>query len=145
MARLRGIIIGVALALIAGCSLIGNAAKPAAVGIQTAIEYATAAYIQKAGTDTASQLARAKQVKAVAGELQALNMGTVTVAQLQTVLAGNVTNLSVPNQIAANGLIELIGQQIQVQQSTGVLNAANQAAVNTVLGYVLTVCGMYGA
>ena len=48
MARLRGIIIGVALALIAGCSLIGNAAKPAAVGIQTAIEYATAAYIQKA-------------------------------------------------------------------------------------------------
>ncbi len=127
-----------------GCSTINSMSATAGVIENSTIQFATAEYITKAGNTTA-QLARAQKVKAIAIEIQGLDNGTVSIAQLEAAIAADIAKLPVPDQILANELVAVIVANLGVQVQSGVLNAALQAQVNLIMNDVIAACKLFGA
>jgi hypothetical protein len=142
---------GLAAALIAlsGCASFNALTATQGTIFNNTVQFATAEYISKAGpagagnTAGPEQLARAQKVKGIALEIQGLDTGTVTIAQLQATVQADIAKLSPPDQILANGLLTAIVQNLGVQQQTGLLNTAVQAQINLVMNDVITACNFY--
>jgi len=138
-----------ALAALAGCATLNSLTATQGTIFNNTIKFATAEYISKAGpagpgnTAGPEQLARAQRVKAIALEIQGLDTGTVTVAQLQATIQADIAKLSPPDQILANGLLTVVVQNLGVQQQTGLINTALQAQVNLIMSDVLSACALY--
>jgi hypothetical protein len=141
--------VSVALVALSGCASINAITATQGTIFNQTVEFATAAYIAKAGpagvgnTAGPAQLARAQKVKAIALEIQGLDTGTITIAQLQATVQADIAKLSPPDQILANELLTIIVQNLGVQTQTGLLNTAVQAQVNLVMNDVITACNLY--
>jgi len=139
-----------ALAL-SGCATINGLTASQGVIFNQTVEFATAKYISQAGpggvgnTAGPAQLARAQRVKAIALEIQGLDTGTVTIAQLQATVQADIAKLSPPDQILANGLLQVVVDNLGVQTQTGLLNTAVQAQINLVMNDILAATKLYGA
>jgi hypothetical protein len=127
-----------------GCASINAASSTAGVVENSTIQFATAEFISKAG-DAAAQLARAQKVKAIAIEIQGIDSGTVTIAQLAATVSADIGKLPIPDQILANALVQAIVANLGIQVNTGVLNAALTAEINVVMKDIQAACALYGA
>jgi hypothetical protein len=116
---------------------------PAALGALV-LKWATAKYIEGAGATSADMLARAQTVKALASTLDAVAVGTMTLAQLATATAAELTsaNVSASTQILINGLLALLGGAIP---TGNLISAALGAEANVFLQDVIAVCTTFGA
>jgi hypothetical protein len=138
-----------ALTTLAGCATLNSLTATQGVIFNQTIEFATAEYISKAGpagpgnTAGPAQLARAQSVKAIALEIQGLDTGTVTLAQLEATIQADIAKLSPPDQILANGLLTVIVANLGIQTQTGLINTAIQAQINLVMNDVLAACALY--
>lgn len=138
------IVAALAATLLSACATINSLSSTAGVVENQTIQFATAEYIAQA-SGTAAQLARAQKVKAIAVEIQGLDTGTVTIAQLAATVQADIAKLSPPDQILANGLLTIIMANLGVQTQSGVLNAALTAEVNVVMNDVIAAAKLYGA
>jgi hypothetical protein len=127
-----------------GCASINAASSTAGVVENSTIQFATAEFISKAG-DAAAQLARAQKVKAIAIEIQGIDSGTVTIAQLAATVSTDIGKLPIPDQILANALVQAIVANLGIQVNTGVLSAALTAEINVVMKDIQAACALYGA
>jgi hypothetical protein len=145
------VLLFVAALALTGCATINGLTASQGVIFNQTVEFATAKYISQAGpagignTAGAAQLARAQKVKAIALEIQGLDTGTVTIAQLQATVQADIAKLSPPDQILANGLMQVVVDNLGVQTQTGLLNTAVQAQINLVMNDILAACKLYGA
>jgi ABC-type glycerol-3-phosphate transport system substrate-binding protein len=133
-----------AASLLSACATINSLSSTAGVVENTTIEFSVAEYIQHAGAAPA-QLVRAQKVKAIAIEIQGLDNGTVTVAQLEAAVAADIAKLQPAEQILATGLMQIIVANLGTQVNSGLLNAASTAVINTVMGDIITACTRFGA
>lgn len=139
------------LVALSACATLNSLTATQGVIFNQTVEFATAEYISKAGpagpnnTAGPEQLARAQSVKAIALEIQGLDTGTVTIAQLQVQVQADIAKLSPPNQILANGLLTVIVANLGIQVQTGPLNTAVQAQINLVMNDVIAACDLYVA
>jgi hypothetical protein len=133
------------LVLLSACSTVNSLSSTAGTVENSTIQFATATYITKAGSDPASQLARAQKVKAVAVEIQGYDTGTVSIAQLEAKVMADIGKLSPANQILANELMQIIVAQLGVQVQSGLLNASIVAQINVVMNDVIAACKLFGA
>ena len=130
--------------LLSGCAAINSLSASAGVIENSTIQFAAAEYIAKAGAP-AAQLARAQKVKAIAIELQGLDTGTVTLAQLEATVTADIAKLSPPDQILATALLQTIVANLGVQTQTGILSTAVSAEVSQVMKDVIAAAVLYGA
>jgi hypothetical protein len=132
-----------ALSLLSACATINSISSTAGVVENNTIQFAAAEYITQAGNQ-AAQLARAQKVKAIAVEIQGLDTGTVTIAQLEAAVQADIAKLSPPDQILATGLLQIIVANLSVQAQTGLLNTALTAEVNQVMNDVIAATKLFG-
>jgi hypothetical protein len=120
-------------------------ALPANIG-QLILKWATAKYIEAAGSTPAEWLARAQHVKSLASEIDQTVLGTLTVAQLQALTTADLSskNMKPSEQILVTGLVGLIANVLPAA-NTGLLSAALGADVNLVLVDIETVATSFGA
>lgn len=118
---------------------------PANIG-QLVLKWATAKYIEAAGTTAADWLARAQHVKALAVEIDQTVLGNMTIAQLQALTTADLTakNMKPSEQILVTGLVGLIATALPAA-NTGLISAAISADVNLGLTDVEAVCSSFGA
>jgi uncharacterized protein YceK len=138
------LLIGLLVAL-AGCATINSLSNTTTVAINTTVEFAAAKYISEAGSTAALQLARAKKVKAIAVEIQGIDTGSVTIAQLEATVAADIAKLSPDEQILATALMNLVITNLNVQVTTGVIATTVKAEINQVMADVIAAASLYGA
>jgi hypothetical protein len=137
----------VLVAMLGACSLIQKLESPAAqpfdaiavaVGVDTLV-----------GVNPATQAARAASIKAIALEVQAVNVGTVaTLATLESVAAAKVQALQLPPGDAAASQLLIAALSATVNSYVGKLGAnakANevQVDVGAVLAWVIAECDRF--
>lgn len=133
------------VSLFTGCAAFGGNSGQNTV-VNATIEFATAKYIERsAGNDATRRLNKAVEVKAVATQIQGLASGTVTLAQLDTALASSIGKLSPSDQLLANALVQVLLNEVNVKIQTGILTAAEAAAVKTIAQDVILATTLYGA
>jgi hypothetical protein len=135
----------VLVALLAGCATVNSLSSTATVILNTTVEFAAAKYISEAGSTPALQLARAQKVKAIAVEIQGIDTGTVTIAQLEATVAADIAKLTPDEQILASALMNLVITNLNVQVTTGVIATTVKAEINQVMVDVIAACALYGA
>jgi hypothetical protein len=133
------------LAALTGCATINSLSNTTTVAINTTVEFAASKYISEAGSTAALQLARAKKVKAIAVEIQGIDTGSVTIAQLEATVAADIAKLSPDEQILATALMKLVITNLNVQVTTGVIATTVKAEINQVMADVIAAAALYGA
>jgi hypothetical protein len=116
---------------------------PAALGALI-LKWATAKYIEGAGATSADMLARAQSVKTLATALDQAALGGITLAQLATMAAADLTKANVPisTQVLINGLIALIASAVP---TGNLITAALGAQADIFLKDVIATCTTFGA
>ncbi len=108
------------------------------------LKFAIAKYIEAAGAEPGAILARAQTVKAMATQIDAVALGTMTLTQLAAASAAELqkSNTSVSAQILINGLATLVGGALP---TGNLLTAALGAEANVFLKDVIDTCTTFGA
>jgi hypothetical protein len=134
------------VALLCGCSTINSLSSTVGIVENAAIQAGTdELIIKKGGPTTAGELALAQKIKAIAVEIEGIDSGTVTVAQLQATLAADIAKLTPAEQVLANALLEEVTVQLGVKVQQGLLSTAANAIVLSALQSVVTACQSFGA
>lgn len=111
-----------------------------------ALDFAVAKYIEGAGSAAGAMTTRAKDLKAIATEVQGVAEGTITIAELETDAAAALTakGLTVSEQILVTGLVNLLSSIIpSVNPTSGLLGAALAGDVNLFATQVISICNKY--
>lgn len=151
LAPYTGIIFTTVLALVCvAVMLAGCASSPSqaqATTARIAVSYATAKYIEKAGSP-ASQAARAGRVVAVVGQIENLASGdtSVTVSALRAFVAQRLpVDLSPADRVLAGALIDVAAAELEARIGAGDLQSEALLKVREVLKWVREGAAPYAA
>ena len=132
--------------LFSGCGTINSLSTTVGIAENAAIQAGTdELIIKKGGPSAAGELALAQKIKAIAVEIEGIDSGTVTVAQLSATLAADIAKLTPVEQVLANALLTEVTVQLGVKVQQGLLSTAAQAIVKSALDSVITACSSFGA
>lgn len=138
----------VATLALSGCSTLSKLTTPTAQPyIQAAVAVAVAVAV---GTDSASQKAKALQIKGIAQQLLAVDQGaTVPLTQLEAIVDAKIALLNLPasDVLAAQILMAAVSSAVQLEiqsVTSGAVTPTTQAAVAAVLNDVITATAAYG-
>lgn len=149
MIKVKILILAATAALaLGGCSLMAKLESPAAQPFDAAAVAVGVDAIVAQGTP-AAQAARAASIKLIATEVLAADVGTTaTLATLESVAAAKVATLKLPpgDQAAASLFLAVVSSAVSQYATKAQSNATVtqvQAAVATVLGWVIAECNKF--
>lgn len=126
-----------------GCATLEKA--PATASLVT--QYATAKVIE-AGKTPEERTARAARIKAIASDARSwLDGDAVTISFLQQAAQDRLAklDLSPADLLLAQGLVQVIVDELQAKVGAGVLSEATKLTVSQVLGWVVSATELYAA
>lgn len=129
--------------LLAGCAALNSLSSTSSIVLSATVEFAAAKYIASAGAKPA-QVARAQKIHSIAAQIQAIDTGAVSIAQLEAQLTADIARLPVADQILAAALFQLVLEDVGVRTTTGVLGATVTAQVNVLMGDIIAAAALYG-
>jgi predicted small lipoprotein YifL len=150
MFRLHSLIAIAALALLAGCTSLGNLTTPSGnVLVQVAVDVAVG---QVVGTGPTAK-AKAAQISAIAQQALSIDQGSsVTLAALEGAVNAQIAKLNLPpaDALAAQVLVQTV-ESIITQKLTGgatttpagTVTPTSSVAIALVLQDVITACSVY--
>lgn len=130
--------------LLPGCKTVPTANQQA--GITVLVDAATGVVVQKGTSDPAVWASRARQITAIAGQLEALDTGsTATLPALTQALEQLIAkaHLGPADLLAANTFVATLEQLITAQVKAAPSTSATQATVLLVLQDVIQAASVY--
>lgn len=133
------LIAAVAALSMTGCATLQNNSGSA----RLVVSYATLKVIE-AGKSPEAQAERAQNIRRIASDAKSiLDLESVSLEFLQSAVRARLADLSLSpaDRMLADGLVNLIVQELQLKVDSGVLSEEQRYRVSTVLGWVIDATG----